>query len=163
MVHSAGTSASRNAAATSTETCPASVIFITSSVASSVTRRRPTMRRLEPELAAELGRLRPAAVDDGDPDACAEERAHRGPDAGRRAVRDPRQLAADLHHEPAAGESRERAHGQSPGSVEGERLVEAHHHVEGLDRLPGAALDQVVERARSTPPAACSPVAARRA
>src|SRR5262249_3187947 len=28
-----------------------------------------------------------------------------------------RQLAAHLHHEPAAGERREHAHGQSPGSL----------------------------------------------
>jgi hypothetical protein len=43
VVQSAGTSASRIAAATSTETCPASAIFITSSVSGSVTRRPPTM------------------------------------------------------------------------------------------------------------------------
>ena len=81
-----------------------------------MTRRPADDLRLEAEPPSQLRRLGTAAVDDADPDAGAEELADRGSDASGEAGPVRGQLAAHLHHEPAAGEIRERAHGQSPGS-----------------------------------------------
>ncbi len=76
----------------------------------------PDDGRLEAESPPELGRLGPAAVDHGDPDARPEKLAHRRPDTGRETSAIRGQLTAHLHHEPPSGEVRERGHGQSPGS-----------------------------------------------
>ena len=92
----------------STLSWPATTYFITSSVAGSVKRRPATMRVSRPRRLLERGRLRPAAVDDGDAVPAVDERAQVPRDDVE--VRRVDDLAAELQDDGLHG-------GHGPGSA----------------------------------------------
>ena len=134
--------AATSAAHRSTLTLPATIIFMTSSVSSSVTRRPPTIFGVWPRRFC-------SSVACGPPPWTMTTRRARRAHLGdvrrdRRHVRALDDLAAELDDDRPARVVG--AHGQPPGILERRALVDAEHEVHGLDRLAGAALDQVVGR-----------------
>ena len=93
--------------------------------------------RLDPQLARQLGRLRPAAVNDDQPAALGRARARSAATAARAGP-----ARTSPPHLTTASRLRPRT-----GVLERRRLGHPQHQVHVLDRLPGAALDQVVGRA----------------
>ncbi len=112
VVQSAGTFARRKALATSTDTWPATVIFITSSVSASVTRRPPTCTVFSPSFFDSSVAWGPPPCTTATFTPASRKAAHRAAHGAGELLTVARQLSAHLHHEPLA-----RLHGHSPGSA----------------------------------------------